>query len=90
MTAETRIVAKLSDIVLVRLECRNCRSAFSWPPSEWKRIPYTCQNCDRPWVIHGSTDEAFIHNLKDSIVKLAKAETGLPFELVFEFKRQEL
>lgn len=87
MTAENRIIAKLSDIALVRFECGKCHSVFSWPPSNWQCIPYACQNCGDLWIISGSTDEIFIHNLKDAIQILAKAETGFPFELALEFNR---
>lgn len=89
MTAENRIVVKLSDIVLVRFECRKCHAVFSWPPSKWERLPYTCQNCQEPWLIHGCSDEAFIQNLKEAIQRLAKLGTGLPFDLAFEFNRSD-
>ncbi len=85
MTAENRLVAKLSDIILVRFECRKCHAVSAWEPSQWERIPFACPNCSEVWLVHGSIDESFIQNLKMNIGQMARTGSKYPFEFTFEF-----
>jgi hypothetical protein len=85
MTAENRVVAKLSDIVLVRFECRKCHAVSAWKPSQWERIPRACPNCSEPWLIPGSIEESFIQSLKMNIGQMARTGKDYPFEFTLEF-----
>jgi hypothetical protein len=85
MTAENRLIAKLSDIILVRFRCRKCYAVSAWQPSQWKSIPRSCPNCSEVWLIPGSIEETFIQNLKMNIGQMARTGTDYPFEFSFEF-----
>lgn len=85
MTAENRLIAKLSDIVLVRFECKKCNAVSAWKPSQWDRLPHSCPNCSEKWIIPGSIEETFIENLKMNIGQMARTGEHYPFEFSFEF-----
>jgi hypothetical protein len=38
---------ELTDIVALRLDCKECKAAVSLPFNDYKDMPYVCPNCER-------------------------------------------
>jgi hypothetical protein len=49
MTNQTKQFIEMSDILAVRLECKDCGSSLLVALGKTVRPPYVCPNCNVPW-----------------------------------------
>jgi hypothetical protein len=74
MTAETKYVADLSDIMAIRFECK-CGTAFSQPPDKARdQLPLKCVVCGAEFFLDGSGDKV----TAEAVVRVLRELTNLP------------
>jgi hypothetical protein len=56
MTEQTKRFIELSDIVGLRLTCKQCGSSLSVPRDKLSRLPVNCVNCMAEWDAYNSDD----------------------------------
>jgi hypothetical protein len=91
MTIETRTTMELGDIQTFEFECKNCHKISSWPISETKHIPVSCE-CGgvhgTQWMPYGGDTHAALTGLMNLINRFAGANE--PFNIRFGVKGLEM
>ena len=90
MTIINRICVELRDILAVRLQCKNCQSAISYLPKDWKPTALRCPNCDA--IIIEPSELRALELLAEGLRTLMPAddaaEKKLRFEVRLEFEQR--
>ena len=88
MTTINRICFELSDVLAIRLQCKHCGAAISYPTDNWKPGFLKCPNCPATLVTKPSEGESkelhALASLANALKELSKPDT-FEFRLRFEF-----
>lgn len=92
MTVNHSVFVDLSDLRAVRVECRTCRVALTFPLTETIRLPHACPNCGLGWVDRGNPA---LHTVaQDAIGAIKSLAQGLgeasPFAVRLELDERSL
>jgi hypothetical protein len=93
MTSQTKVFLDPSDIVALRLECKQCGATLTLALSgaiEAKKLR-TCPHCNNPWtMMHEKTIEPLVEKVINSLSSLNRSmdESGFPWgcSLTLEIK----
>jgi hypothetical protein len=80
MGAQTKRFVEIADILSLRLECKECKSAISMSINgrQINEAPFVrCPVCGLPWLDRGETSyQGLFARLTDALGKIARAETA--------------
>jgi hypothetical protein len=86
MTVEHRWYLELPEIIAVRFECKGCGATLGFPANNWKQLtPVKCKNCDREWMMTGSTVERALRSFGESLERLRDEKDALGCRVSLEF-----
>ena len=87
MTAVTHYIAQLTDIVTIRLECRECGTVMAYRPEKrtGDKIPSSCTNCHATWFLEGSSDKINFEELA-TVLRTLVGLKNCPMQFSFEFQ----
>jgi ribosomal protein S27AE len=75
MTAETRYIADLADVLGLRIDCRKCGASLSRPPATAKEeLPLSCPNCGTAWFVGENSDK----NMAEALTRIVKHLATMP------------
>jgi len=64
MTSENVIRAGLEDVRAIRVQCADCKASVTFSPDSWEKIPYSCANCGKQWIVNNSADAKHMEALQ--------------------------
>ena len=80
MTIETKHLIDFGDIEALEYECKKCKTGFTFPISESKRL-IQCPVCNSDWLLPQSREEEAIRLLVGALRDATQSLNARPFTM---------